>query len=76
MAGSNEHTLDRVRYDRWVLDLRTAQGPARTWLAEARPTRSVGTAYPEERNWFDIALGRCFDVLIHQDRVRAVDLLS
>ncbi|MEU0104004.1 erythromycin esterase family protein [Streptomyces sp. NPDC006251] len=74
--GSNEHTLDRVRYDRFVMDLRTAPGPARRWLAEARPTRSVGTAYPEERNWFDIALGRCFDVLIHQDRVRAVDLLS
>ncbi|MFE8959267.1 erythromycin esterase family protein [Streptomyces iakyrus] len=73
--GSNEHTLDRVRYDRFVMDLRTAPGPARRWLAGARPTRSVGTAYPEERNWFDIALGRCFDVLIHQDRVRAVDLL-
>jgi erythromycin esterase len=45
LTGSNEHTLDRVRYDRWVLDLRTAPG-------------------------------RCFDVLIHQGRVRAVDLLS
>ncbi|MEU2265080.1 erythromycin esterase family protein [Streptomyces olindensis] len=74
--GSNEHTLDQVRYGRWVLDLRTAPGPARPWLAEARPTRSVGTSYPEERNWFDIALGRCYDVVIHQDRVRAVDLLS
>ncbi|MFF7767980.1 erythromycin esterase family protein [Streptomyces massasporeus] len=75
--GTNEHTLERVRHDRYVLDLRTvAPGPARDWLAGARPTRSVGTAYPEDRNWFDIALGRCFDVLIHQDRVRAVDLLS
>lgn len=74
--GSNEHTLDQVRHDRWVLDLRTAPGPAGPWLAGARPTRSVGTAYPEERNWFDIALGRCFDVLVHQDRVREVDLLS
>ncbi|GAA4293254.1 erythromycin esterase family protein [Streptomyces venetus] len=74
--GSNEHTLDQVRHDRYVLDLRTAPGPARPWLAVARPTRSVGTSYPEERNWYDIALGRCFDVLIHQDRVRAVDLLS
>ncbi|MFB7930601.1 erythromycin esterase family protein [Streptomyces sp. NPDC056039] len=75
-TGSNEHTLVRVRYDRYVLDLRTAPGAARSWLAVARPTRSVGTAYPEERNWFDLALGRCFDVLIHQDRVRDVDLLS
>ncbi|MET9757841.1 erythromycin esterase family protein [Streptomyces sp. NPDC006372] len=76
LPGSNEHTLDQVRYDRFVLDLRTAPGAARPWLAVARPTRSVGTSYPEERNWYDIALGRCFDVLIHQDRVRAVDLLS
>ncbi|MFJ8712171.1 erythromycin esterase family protein [Streptomyces violaceus] len=74
--GSNEHTLDQVRYDRYFLDLRTAPGAVRPWLAVARPTRSVGTAYPEERNWFDIALGRCFDVLIHQDRVRDVDLLT
>ncbi len=75
-TDSNEHTLDQVRYGRYVMDLRTAPGAARRWLAAARPTRSVGTSYPEERNWFDIALGRCFDVLIHQDRVRAVDLLS
>ncbi|WP_086559047.1 erythromycin esterase family protein [Streptomyces africanus] len=74
--GSNEHTLVRVRHDRWVLDLRTAPEAARAWLAEARPTRSVGTAYPGERNWFDTALGRCFDVLIHQDRVREAELLS
>jgi erythromycin esterase len=76
LPGSNEHTLDQVRHDRWVLDLRTAPGPARSWLAEARPTRSVGTAYPGERNWFGMALGRCFDVLIHQDRVREAELLS
>ncbi len=73
--GSNEHTLDRVGYDRWVLDLRTAPAAARHWLAGARPLRTVGTSYPEPRNAFDIALGRCFDVLIHQDRVRAVELL-
>ncbi|MFF7307356.1 erythromycin esterase family protein [Streptomyces sp. NPDC008137] len=73
--GGNEHTLDRVRHDRYVLDLRTVPGPARRWLGTARPTRSVGTAYPEERNEFNIALGRCFDLLIHLKRVRAVDLL-
>lgn len=65
-----------MRHDRWVLDLRPAPGPAHPWFAEARPTRSAGTACPQERNWFDIALGRCFDVLIHQERVRAADLLS
>jgi hypothetical protein len=26
--------------------------------------------------WCDMALGRCLDVLIHQERVRAADLLS
>ncbi|WP_435846868.1 erythromycin esterase family protein, partial [Streptomyces fradiae] len=73
--GGNEDTLDRVRHDRYVLDLRTAPPAARRWLATARPTRSVGTAYPEERTTYDIALARSYDVLIHLSRVRAVDLL-
>jgi erythromycin esterase len=73
--GSNEHTLDRVRHGRYVLDLRSAPSPAREWLAVARPTRSIGTAHPEPRYEFDVALSRSFDVLIHLSRVRAVELL-
>ncbi|MGI5380154.1 erythromycin esterase family protein [Streptomyces sp. CA-251387] len=70
--GSNERTLDRVRPRDYVVDLRTAPSPARPWLREARPTRSIGTAYPEPEH--DIALARSHDVLIHLHRVEAARL--
>ncbi|MGW0132128.1 erythromycin esterase family protein [Streptomyces sp. NPDC003299] len=67
--GSNEETLDRVRYDDYALDLRAAGTPAREWLARARPTRSIGTAWPEDPH--AVALSRSHDVLIHLHRVEA-----
>ncbi|MFE0254144.1 erythromycin esterase family protein [Streptomyces sp. NPDC059010] len=70
--GSNESTLDRVRHQDYVIDLRTAPQPARPWLREARPTRSIGTAYPWPES--DIALARSHDVLIHLHRVEAAAL--
>ncbi|MDO0909668.1 erythromycin esterase family protein [Streptomyces sp. DT2A-34] len=70
--GSNEGTLDRVRHRDYVLDLRTAAAPARDWLRQARPTRSIGTAYPDGPH--DIALARSYDVLIHLHRVEAARL--
>jgi erythromycin esterase len=70
--GTNERTLDRVRHRDYVVDLRSAPQPARSWLREARPTRSIGTAYPEPEH--DIALARSHDVLIHLHRVEAAHL--
>ncbi|GAA2588477.1 hypothetical protein GCM10010304_35610 [Streptomyces roseoviolaceus] len=70
--GNNERTLDRVRHRDYVVDLRTAPQPARNWLRAARPTRSIGTAYPEPEH--DIALARSHDVLIHLHRVKAAHL--
>ncbi|KUL41933.1 erythromycin esterase family protein [Streptomyces regalis] len=70
--GSNERTLDRVRHRDYVLDLRAAGSPARDWLRQARPTRSIGTAYPDGPH--DIALARSYDVLIHLHRVEAARL--
>ncbi|WP_171170755.1 erythromycin esterase family protein [Streptomyces sp. I05A-00742] len=72
-AGSNEHTLDRVRHRDYLLDLRTAPAPARDWLRGARPTHDIGTAWPMPRH--PIALGRAYDVLIHLQEVRAADRL-
>ncbi|MEU7660954.1 erythromycin esterase family protein [Streptomyces lincolnensis] len=69
---SNERTLDRVRHRDHVLDLRTAGPPARDWLRQARPTRSIGTAYPELPD--DIALARSHDVLIHLHSIGAARL--
>ncbi|MEU0031540.1 erythromycin esterase family protein [Streptomyces sp. NPDC006335] len=70
--GSNERTLDRVRYRDYALDLRTVGSPARAWLHEARPTYRIGTAYPEGPH--DVALARTHDVLIHLHRVVAARL--
>ncbi|MBL1099198.1 erythromycin esterase family protein [Streptomyces coffeae] len=72
--GSNEHTLDRVRHRDYLLDQRTVAPAARDWLATARPTRSIGTAYPQ-LSTFDIPLLPSHDVLIHLHRVTASGLL-
>ncbi|WP_405593683.1 erythromycin esterase family protein [Streptomyces sp. NBC_01092] len=70
--GSNERTLDRVRYRDYLLDMRSVAAPAGAWLRQARPTRSIGTAYPDGPH--DIALARSHDVLIHLHRVEAARL--
>ncbi|MET8978356.1 erythromycin esterase family protein [Streptomyces sp. NPDC004539] len=71
--GGNEETLDRVRHQSYVLDLRTVGAPARAWLRAARPTRSIGTAYPDDGP-SDVALARAHDVLIHLHEVTAAVL--
>ncbi|MFG2533356.1 erythromycin esterase family protein [Streptomyces sp. NPDC048516] len=74
--GSNEYTLDRVRHRDYVLDLRTAPPAARAWLATARPTKSIGTAYPGPGVEYPIALARSHDVLVHLHEVGAARLLA
>lgn len=71
-SGTNEHTLDRVRFDDFYLDLRTAPPAARAWLDTARPTRTIGTLFPVDPA--DISLGRSYDVVIHLHDVRQADL--
>ncbi|MFF9483193.1 erythromycin esterase family protein [Streptomyces sp. NPDC014733] len=72
--GTNEHTLDQVRYRDYYADLRKAPAAARTWLDIPRPTYSVGTQYPEGKTP-EIAIGRAYDVLIHLHRVREASKL-
>ncbi|MEU8786664.1 erythromycin esterase family protein [Streptomyces sp. NPDC048637] len=74
--GSNEYTLDRVRYRDYVLDLRTAPPAARAWLATARTTRSIGTAYPWPGTECQIALARSHDIVVHLHQVGAARLLT
>ncbi|MFI5524744.1 erythromycin esterase family protein [Streptomyces platensis] len=73
-AGSNEHTLDQVRYRDFSLDVRTAPAAARDWLNTARPTLNVGTQFPVKPR--DVALAKGFDVLIHLSEVREADKLK
>ncbi|MFC0601628.1 erythromycin esterase family protein [Streptomyces palmae] len=68
--GSNERTLDAVRYRDYLVDMRTAPAAARDWLAVARPTRSIGAAYPENSE-FRISLLPSHDALIHLHRISA-----
>ncbi|MGC9539533.1 erythromycin esterase family protein [Streptomyces sp. UG1] len=70
--GSNERTLERVRHRDYVLDMRHVGAPAVDWLRRARPTRGIGTAYPDGPH--DIALARSYDVLIHLHRMAAARL--
>ncbi|MGC0420974.1 erythromycin esterase family protein [Embleya sp. AB8] len=71
--GTNEYTLDQVRYRDYFLDTRNAPAAARAWLDTARPTRQIGTQFPDPLD--DIALGPSYDVLIHLHRVREADTL-
>ncbi len=65
--GSNEHVLDRVRHDHYVLDMRSAPRLAQRWLTRSRRTFNVG-------GYFDggvktVALLPSYDVLFHLDEV-------
>ena len=73
-AANNEHALDEVAPRDYLLDMRSALAAARAWLGEPRPTRSIGTAWPQPDR--PIALGRTHDILIHLHRVRAAHLLG
>lgn len=67
--GTNEYTLDQVRYRDYYADLRKAPAAARSWLDISRPTYNVGTQYPNDKTP-EIAVGRAYDVLVHLHTVR------
>lgn len=71
-TGNNEHTLDKVAYRDYYVDLRTLPRGTKSWLQQERPTRDIGTAYP----WPDspVALAASYDVLIHLNKVTAAHL--
>ncbi|MFF9839522.1 erythromycin esterase family protein [Streptomyces sp. NPDC013740] len=73
--GTNEHTLDRVRYRDFYLDLRTAPPAARAWLDRARPVYDAGSTFTPDP-LPALALGRAYDILIHLHRVRAAEVLE
>jgi erythromycin esterase-like protein len=74
-AGSNEDTLDRVRRDDYVLDMRTAPNSARAWLAKPRLTYNIGAGWPDPQT-YKIALGKAHDILIHLNEVEATAYLG
>ncbi|MFH8618519.1 erythromycin esterase family protein [Streptomyces sp. NPDC017979] len=71
--GSNEEVLERVARRDYYLDLRTAPAAARAWADHARPTRSIGTAWPVPAD--STRLLGTYDVLAHLPRITAADLI-
>ncbi|MFI6584363.1 erythromycin esterase family protein [Embleya sp. NPDC050493] len=74
--GTAEHTLDRVRYRDFVVDLRNAPTEARTWLAEPHTIKNIGATYPGIADAPQIRLAKTHDVVIHLRQVNAADMLN
>ncbi|MFF7366469.1 erythromycin esterase family protein [Streptomyces tricolor] len=72
--GMHEHTLDRVGYRDFYVDLRAAPAEARTWLNRPRPVYDAGSTFTPDPPP-TLAIGRAYDVLVHLNRVRAADRL-
>lgn len=71
-AGSNEETLDQVRYDDYLVDLRRVGSAARGWAAVSRPSNLVGLVWPDAQ--LETALATSYDVVVHFEEVRAADI--
>ncbi|QHC18445.1 erythromycin esterase family protein [Streptomyces sp. GF20] len=72
--NTTEHFLNSVTPTDYYLDLRTAPTPTRTWLSTPRPTRNIGTAYPEPPQ--KVAPAHSHDVVMHLHRVTGAGLLA
>ncbi|MEV5981552.1 erythromycin esterase family protein [Streptomyces sp. NPDC052114] len=67
--GMNEHTLDKVRFDDYYVDLRKLPADTRKWLGRARETRTIGSGWPDGP--YKVRLAPSHDVLIHLHDVTA-----
>jgi erythromycin esterase len=72
--GSNEHVLDQVSHQNYLIDLRTAPHEVRDWLRGSRPTRDTGTSWPVPVQHASLAAS--YDILIHLHEVTAAQLRS
>ncbi|MFE3907868.1 erythromycin esterase family protein [Streptomyces sp. NPDC059153] len=74
--GTAEHTLDRVRYRDFVVDLRNTPAAARDWLAAPHTVKNIGATYPGIVDAPQIRLAESHDVVIHLQRVEAARMLK
>ncbi|WP_411074956.1 erythromycin esterase family protein [Streptomyces sp. cmx-4-7] len=74
--GTAEHTLDRVRYRDFVVDLRNTPAAARAWLAAPHTVKNIGATYPGIADAPQIRLSESYDVVIHLQRVEAAHMLK
>ncbi|MFJ6518183.1 erythromycin esterase family protein [Streptomyces filamentosus] len=74
--GTAEHTLDRVRYRDFVVDLRNTPAAARTWLAAPHTVKNIGATYPGIADAPQIRLSESYDAVIHLQQVEAAHMLK
>ncbi|MFD8273224.1 erythromycin esterase family protein [Streptomyces flaveolus] len=74
--GTAEHTLDRVRYRDFLVDLRDTPTAARAWLAAPHTVKNIGATYPGIADAPQIRLAQTHDVVIHLQRVEAAHMLK
>ncbi|MHC6624519.1 erythromycin esterase family protein [Streptomyces globosus] len=74
--GTAEHTLDRVRFRDFVVDLRSAPAAARTWLAAPHTVKNIGATYPGIADAPRIRLAESHDLVIHLQQVEAARMLK
>ncbi|KUF18165.1 erythromycin esterase family protein [Streptomyces silvensis] len=74
--GTAEHTLDRVRYRDFVVDLRNTPATARAWLTAPHTVKNIGATYPGIADAPQIQLAKTHDVVIHLQRVQAARMLD
>ncbi|MFF9869506.1 erythromycin esterase family protein [Streptomyces sp. NPDC013953] len=71
---STERFLERVRPGDYLMDLRSSPAAARAWLNTPRPTRTIGTSYPERPH--RVAPTASHDLLFHLHHVTPARLLA
>ncbi|MFI8404651.1 erythromycin esterase family protein [Streptomyces sp. NPDC085463] len=76
VPGTAEHTLDRVRYRDFMVDLRDAPATARAWLAAPHAVKNIGATYPGIADAPQVRLAKSYDVVIHLQRVEAARMLK
>ncbi|WP_030764977.1 erythromycin esterase family protein [Streptomyces sp. NRRL F-2664] len=74
--GTAEHTLDRVPYRDFMVDLRHTPAAARTWLDTPHTIKNIGATYPGIADAPQIRLAQSHDVVIHLRRVEAAHMLK
>ncbi|MCC6521568.1 MAG: erythromycin esterase family protein [Polyangiaceae bacterium] len=74
--GSLDAALALAKLPLFAIDLRTATGPVRDWLASRMPARSVGFRFlPERQALVRLSPSRSFDALVYLEEVSAAHSL-
>ncbi|WP_405636412.1 erythromycin esterase family protein [Streptomyces sp. NBC_01178] len=76
VPGTAEHTLDRVRYRDFMVDLRDTPAAARAWLAAPQTVKNIGATYPGIADAPQVRFAEAYDVVVHLHQVEAARMLK